>query len=104
MGSIPTERHSIIPRLPHNKSKLSFCYFFVISCLTVNPQNFTCYLKVQFESRSTFSGVLGCPGLGKVGVLGSDDGEWSWFLLVGFLHLPFAIWQSLELVVIVVFV
>jgi hypothetical protein len=39
-----------------------------------------------------------------VGVLGSDDGEWSWFLLVGFLRLPFAIWQSLELVVIVVFV
>jgi hypothetical protein len=27
-----------------------------------------------------------------VGVLGSDDGEWSWFLLVRFLRLPFAIW------------
>jgi hypothetical protein len=27
-----------------------------------------------------------------VGVLGSDDGEWSWFFLVRFLHLPFAIW------------
>jgi hypothetical protein len=48
--------------------------------------------------------VVGCPGLGEVGILGSDDGEWSWFLLVGFLRLPFAIWQSLELVVIVFFV
>jgi hypothetical protein len=37
-----------------------------------------------------------------VGVLCSDDGEWSWFLLVRFLYLPFAIWYSLELVVIVV--
>jgi hypothetical protein len=27
-----------------------------------------------------------------VGVLGSDDGEWSWFLLVRFLRLPFTIW------------
>jgi hypothetical protein len=35
-------------------------------------------------------------------VLGSDDGDWSWFLLVRFLLLLFAIWQSLELVVIVV--
>jgi hypothetical protein len=25
-------------------------------------------------------------------MLGSDDGKWSWFLLVKFLHLPFAIW------------
>ena len=61
-------------------------------------------MRYAFKSRFTFSGVLGCPGLGEVGVLGSDDGEWSWFLLVGFLRLPFAIWQSLELVVIVVFV
>ena len=61
-------------------------------------------MRYAFKSRSTFSGVLGCPGLGEVGVLGSDDGEWSWLLLVGFLRLPFAIWQSLELVVIVVFV
>jgi hypothetical protein len=36
--------------------------------------------------------VLGCPGQGEVGVLHSDDGEWSWFLLVTFLRLPFAIW------------
>jgi hypothetical protein len=32
-----------------------------------------------------------------VGVLHSDDGEWSWFLLVGVLCLPFTIWYSLEL-------
>jgi hypothetical protein len=37
-----------------------------------------------------------------VGVLRSDDDEWPWFLLVRFLRLPFAIWLSLELVVIVV--
>jgi hypothetical protein len=35
---------------------------------------------------------LGCPGLAELGVLGSDDGEWSWFLLARFLCLPFAIW------------
>jgi hypothetical protein len=64
----------------------------------------TIIMRNAFKSRSTFSGVLGCPGLSEVGVLGSDDGEWSWFLLVGFLRLPFAIWQSLQLVVIVVFV
>ena len=44
----------------------------------------------------------GAPGLAEVGVPGSDDGEWSWFLLVRFLRLPLAIWYSLELVVIVV--
>ena len=45
-----------------------------------------------FKSGSSFSGVLGCPGLGEVGVLGSDDDEWTWFLLVRFLRLPFTIW------------
>jgi hypothetical protein len=37
-----------------------------------------------------------------VEVLGSDDGELFWFLLVRFLPLPFSIWQSLVLVAIVV--
>ena len=46
--------------------------------------------------------MLGYPGLAEVGVLGFDDGEWSWFLLVRFLRLPFAFWYSLVLVVIVV--
>jgi hypothetical protein len=27
-----------------------------------------------------------------LGVLLSNDAEWSWVLLVRFLHLPFAIW------------
>jgi hypothetical protein len=34
----------------------------------------------------------GYPGLTVVGVLGYDDAEWSWFMLVRFLRLPFAIW------------
>jgi hypothetical protein len=37
-----------------------------------------------------------------VGVLGSDDVKWSGFLLVRFLHLPFAIWLSLVLDVLAV--
>jgi hypothetical protein len=49
-------------------------------------------MRYAFKSGSSFSGVLGCPGLGGVGVLRSDDGELSWFLLVRFLCLPFAIW------------
>jgi hypothetical protein len=57
----------------------------------------TIIMRYAFKSGSSFSGVLECPGLGEVGVLGFDDGEWSWFLLVRFLHLPFAI-CSLELV------
>jgi hypothetical protein len=48
-------------------------------------------MRYAFKSGSSFSGVLGYPGLAEVGVLGSDDGEWSWFLLVRFLHLLFAI-------------
>jgi hypothetical protein len=35
----------------------------------------TIIMRYAFKSRSRFSGVLGCPGLGEVGVLGSDDGE-----------------------------
>jgi hypothetical protein len=50
-------------------------------------------LRYAFKSGSSFWGVLGCPGLAEVGVLGSDDCEWSWFLLVSFLPLPFAIWS-----------
>ena len=49
----------------------------------------TIIMRYAFKSESRFLGVL---GLAEVGVLGSDDGEWSWFLLVIFLHLPFAIW------------
>ena len=52
----------------------------------------TSIMRYDFKSKSCFSGVLGYPGLAEVGVLGPDDGEWSWFLLVRFLCLPFAIW------------
>jgi hypothetical protein len=59
-------------------------------------------MRYDFKSESCFLGVLGYPGLAEVGLLGSDDGELSWFLLVRFLRLPFTIWQSLKLGVIVV--
>ena len=49
-------------------------------------------MRYYFKSESSFSSVLGYPGLAEVGVLRSDDAEWSWFLLVRFLHLPFVIW------------
>jgi hypothetical protein len=49
----------------------------------------TIIMRYAFKSGSSFSVLLGCPGLGGVGVLRSDDGEWSRFLLVGFLRLPF---------------
>jgi hypothetical protein len=62
----------------------------------------TSIIRYDFKSESCFSGVLGYPGLAEVGLLGSDDGELSWFLLVRFLRLPFTIWQSLKLGVIVV--
>jgi hypothetical protein len=45
-----------------------------------------------FKSVSCFSGVLGYPGLTVVNVLGSDDTQCSWFLLVRFLRLPFTNW------------
>jgi hypothetical protein len=49
-------------------------------------------MRYDFKSESCFSGVLGYPGLAVVGTLGSDDAEWSWFLSVKFLCLPFTIW------------
>jgi hypothetical protein len=52
----------------------------------------TSIIRYDFDSESCFSGVLGYPGLAEVGVLGSDEGERSWFLLLKFLCLPFAIW------------
>ena len=41
-------------------------------------------MRYDFKSESCFSGVLGYPGLVVVGVLGSDDAQGSWFLLVKF--------------------
>jgi hypothetical protein len=46
-------------------------------------------MRYDFKSESCFSDVLVYSGLAEVGVLGSDDGEQSWFLLVRFLSLPF---------------
>jgi hypothetical protein len=57
----------------------------------------TTTMRYDFKSVSCFSGVLGYPGLVVVGILGSDDAQCSWFLLVRFLCLPFAIWKSLVL-------
>jgi hypothetical protein len=70
----------------------------VFSCISLSElfksflMSSTIIMRYAFKSRSSFPGVLGCPGLGEVGVLDSDDGEWSWFLLVRFLRLPFALW------------
>ena len=54
-------------------------------------------MRYDFKSASCFLGVLGYPGLTVVGVLGSDDAQCSWFLLVRFLRLPFTIWKFLVL-------
>jgi hypothetical protein len=64
----------------------------VFSCISLSEllksflMSSTIIMRYAFKSGSIFSGVLGCPGLGGVGVLRSDDGEWSWFLLVRFLR------------------
>jgi hypothetical protein len=52
----------------------------------------TSIMNYDFKCESYFSGVFLYPGLLDMGVLGSDDGERSLFLLVRFLHFPFAIW------------
>ena len=49
-------------------------------------------MRYDFKFNSCFSGVLGYLGLAVVGELGSDVALWPWFLLVGFLYLPFTIW------------
>jgi hypothetical protein len=54
-------------------------------------------MRYDFKSECSFYGVLVCPGLTLVVVLGSNDAEWSWFLLVRLLSLPFTIWESLVL-------
>jgi hypothetical protein len=49
-------------------------------------------MQYDFISESSFSCVLGYPGLTVMSVLGSDDAQWSWFLIVRFLHLSFVTW------------
>ena len=79
------------------------CPCAMVSCISLHDLlmsfsiSSTSIMKYDFKSESCFSDVLGYPGLSVLGVLGSDDSEWSWFLLVGFLGLPFTIWQSLVL-------
>jgi hypothetical protein len=41
-------------------------------------------MRYDYNPESCFSRVLGYPGVAEVGVLGSDDGEWSRFLFVRF--------------------
>ena len=66
----------------------------VFSCISLSEllKSSTIIMRYAFKSGSSFLGVLGYTGLAEVGVLVSDDGEWSWFLLVRFLRLPFDIW------------
>jgi hypothetical protein len=58
----------------------------VFSCFSLSElinsflMSSTIIMRYAFKSGSSFLGVLRCPGLSEVGVLGSDDGEWFWFL------------------------
>jgi hypothetical protein len=71
---------------------------FKFSCISLSEllmfflKSSTRIMRYDFKTESCFSGVLDYPGLAVVGVLGSDDAESPWFLLVRFLYLPFAIW------------
>ena len=64
-------------------SKRTCNYLEVFSCISLSEllktflMSSTIIMRNAFKSESTFSGVLGCPGLAEVRVLGSDDGEWS---------------------------
>ena len=56
----------------------SLAVFFCISLselLKFFLMSSTIIMRYAFKSGSSFSVVLGCPGLGGVGVLDSDDGE-----------------------------
>jgi hypothetical protein len=76
----------------------AYTYFAVFSCISLSEllmlllKSPTTIMRYDFKYESCFSGMLGYPGLAEVGVLGSDDSERSWSLLVRFLRLPFAIW------------
>jgi hypothetical protein len=75
------------------RTSTSFAVFYISlsELLKFFLMSSTIIMGYVFKYKPSFSGVLGYPGQAEVGVLGSDDGEWSWFLLVRFLHLPFAI-------------
>ena len=48
-------------------------------------------MRYDLISEYFYLDALGYPGLAVVDILGSDDAEWSWFLLVRFLCLPFTL-------------
>ena len=58
----------------------------VFSCIFLSEllmpflKSSTSIMRYDFKSKSCFSCMLGYPGLAEVGMLGSDDGEQSWFL------------------------
>jgi hypothetical protein len=70
----------------------------VFSCISLSEllksflMSSTVIMRYAFKPGSSFLGVLVYPGLTEVGMLGSDDSEWSLFLLVRFLCLPSTIW------------
>jgi hypothetical protein len=66
-----------------------FSYISLSELLMPFLKSSTSIMRYDFKSESCFSDVLVYSGLAEVGVLGSDDGEQSWFLLVRFLSLPF---------------
>jgi hypothetical protein len=49
-------------------------------------------MRYDFKSDFCSSGVLGYPEVAVMDLLGFDDGDWFWFLLVRLLHMPFTIW------------
>jgi hypothetical protein len=76
----------------------------VFSCISLSEllmpflKSSTTIMRYDFKSVSCFLGVLGYPGLIVVGIMCSHDAQCSWFLLVRFFRLPFAIWKSLVLI------
>nr|BAB24908.1 unnamed protein product [Mus musculus] len=66
----------------------------VFSCISLSDllksflMSSTIIMRYAFKSRSRFSGVLVCPGLGEVGVLGSDDDSGGPVYFYEFQHRP----------------
>jgi hypothetical protein len=46
-------------------------------CISLSELLNSFLMSSTYKSGSSFSGVLGYQGLAEVGMLGSDDGEWS---------------------------
>jgi hypothetical protein len=61
-----------------------FSYISLSELLMSFLKSSTSIMRYDFKSKSCSSGMLEYPGLTLVGTLGSDDAEWSWFLLVIF--------------------